>query len=93
MGLREVQAVRLWELETDHKPLKHIYDTSSKPSARLERWVLRLQGYNFNVIYRPGKTNIADALSRLNSMVQKDPSGEAKLILVEVLHKKVRHWL
>ena len=67
---------REFELETDHKPLKHIYGTSSKPSARLERWVLRLQGYNFKVIYRPGKTNIADALSRLNSMVQKDPSGE-----------------
>ena len=65
-----------FELETDHKPLKHIYDTSSKLSAQLERWVLRLQGYNFKVIYRPGKTNIADALSRLNSMVQKDPSGE-----------------
>ena len=67
---------REFELETDHKPLKHIYDASSKPSARLERWVLRLQGYNFKVIYRPGKTNIADALSRLNSMVQKDPSDE-----------------
>ena len=67
---------REFELETDHKPLKHIYDTSSKPFARLERWVLRLQGYNFKVIYRPGKTNIADALSRLNYMVQKDPSGE-----------------
>ena len=49
---------------------------SSKPSARIERWVLRLQGYNFKVIYRPGKTNIADALSKLNSMDQKDPSGE-----------------
>ena len=66
---------REFELETDHKPL-NIYDTSSKPSARLERWVPRLQGYNFKVGYRPGKTNIADALSRLNSMVQKDPSGE-----------------
>ena len=28
------------------------------------------------MIYRPGKTNIADALSKLNSMDQKDPSGE-----------------
>ena len=65
-----------FELEADHKPLKYIYDTSSKPSARLERWILRLQGYNFKVIYLPGKTNIADALSRLNCMVQKDPSGE-----------------
>ena len=53
---------REFELETDHKPLKHICNMSSKRSAWIERWVLRLQGYNFKVIYRPGKTNIADAL-------------------------------
>ena len=61
-----------FELETDHKPLQCIYNKSSKPSVRMERWVLRLQGYNFKVIYRPGKTNIANALSRLNSVNQKD---------------------
>jgi len=33
--------------------------------ARVERWVLRLQAYHLKVAYRPGKTNIADSLSRL----------------------------
>ena len=47
---------------------------TSKPSARIERWVLRLQGYK--VIYRPGKTNSADALSRLNQTTPKDMNGE-----------------
>ena len=61
-----------FELETDHKPLEHIYSRRSKPSARLERWVLRLQAYDFKVVYRPGKSNIADCLSRLNQSVQRD---------------------
>ena len=52
-------------LITDHKPLEVIYGSrKSKPSARLERWVLRLQPYSFNVVYKPGANNPADYLSR-----------------------------
>ena len=67
---------RKFELETDHKGLECIYTPQSKPSARIERWVLRRQGYDYNVVYRPGKGNIADALSRLNQKEPKDRSGE-----------------
>ena len=67
---------REFELETDHKPLEVIYGRTSKPSARIERWVLRLQGYDYKVVYRPGNTNIADCLSRLNNRSNKDESGE-----------------
>ena len=39
-------------LITDHQPLEVIYgNRHSKPSARIERWVLRLQPYSLNVIY------------------------------------------
>ncbi|XP_052758219.1 uncharacterized protein K02A2.6-like [Galleria mellonella] len=58
-GLKE------FELVTDHKPLEIIFGPRSKPCARIERWVLRLQAYNFKVVYRSGKNNIADSLSRL----------------------------
>ncbi|XP_047991724.1 uncharacterized protein K02A2.6-like isoform X2 [Leguminivora glycinivorella] len=55
-----------FDLITDHKPLEVIFGPKSKPCARIERWILRLQSYKFKVIYRPGKNNIADPLSRLN---------------------------
>ena len=54
-----------FKLITDHKPLEVIYgNRHSKPSARIERWVLRLQPFAFKVIYKPGKENPADYLSR-----------------------------
>ena len=50
---------------TDHKPLVSIFrNPLAKPSARIERWCLRLQQYSFNVIYRPGANNPADFISR-----------------------------
>ena len=54
-----------FELVTDHKPLEVIYSPRSKPCARIERWVLRLQQYKYKVIHIAGKANIADPLSRL----------------------------
>lgn len=56
-----------FELETDHKPLEAIFSANSTPCLRIERWVLRLQSFTYDVIYRKGKSNIADPLSRLPS--------------------------
>ena len=39
-----------FELETDHKLLECINSRTSKPSARIERWVLRFQRYLYKVI-------------------------------------------
>ena len=50
---------------TDHKPLEIIYgNRNSKPSARIERWVLHLQPYSFSVEYKQGKDNPADYMPR-----------------------------
>ncbi|XP_065067526.1 uncharacterized protein K02A2.6-like [Rhopilema esculentum] len=60
-------------LITDHKPLEIIYGRkNSRPSARIERWVLRLQSYSFKVIYKSGADNPADFLSRHPSHVAID---------------------
>ena len=42
-----------------------IYGSKSKPCARIERWVLRMQPYKFKVKYAPGSQNIADSRLRL----------------------------
>ena len=45
----------------------HIYSNArSKPTPRLERWSLRLQPYDFQIVYEPGASNIADPMSRLS---------------------------
>lgn len=55
---------RKFTLYTDHNPLQHI--SSLKDSyGRIGRWTMYLQDYQFDVVYRPGRSNgNADALSR-----------------------------
>lgn len=68
-----------FDLLTDHRPLLGIYSRRSKPSARIERWVLRLQPFDFNVVYIRGKYNIADPLSRLLRDVVQAPVTKTQL--------------
>ena len=52
-------------LYTDHKPFELIHaNPCSKPPARIQRWMLRLQQYDFEVVYKKGSDNPADFLSR-----------------------------
>lgn len=54
-------------LLTDCKALKFLFNPKSKPCARIERWVLQLQSYKYEVEHIPGTANIADAISRLST--------------------------
>ncbi|XP_037028486.1 uncharacterized protein K02A2.6-like [Bradysia coprophila] len=56
---------REFELVSDHKSLEALFSPKSKPCARIERWVLRLQSNKYKAVFKPGKSNIADPLSRL----------------------------
>ncbi|XP_044574131.1 uncharacterized protein K02A2.6-like [Drosophila ananassae] len=74
-----------FELVTDHKPLEAIFKPTSKPPARIERWFLRLQAYHFKIIYKTGKENIADCLSRLcerGPSISYDIKGEHSILRV-----------
>lgn len=75
---------RKFQLVTDHKPL--VWLTSVKdPTSRLVRWRLKLDEYEYQVIYKAGKTNVnADALSR-NPVHKTHAANEQKTNDVQML--------
>ena len=48
---------------TDHKPLTTIW-SKKQPPLRIERWGLRLQPFAMKIVYKPGKGNPSDYMSR-----------------------------
>ena len=77
---------RKFELETDHKSLEYIFQPkASKPSpARIGRWQLYLQEYDFNLVYRPGSQNLENSLSRLTPR-QQPPTVSATTVPIDML--------
>lgn len=54
-------------IRTDHQALKWLMNLSDA-SGRLQRWRLRLQPFEYDIVHRPGvKHQAADAMSRLNT--------------------------
>ena len=67
---------RKFTIETNHKPLTWLYSLKT-PNARLIRWRLRLEEYDYIIKYKKGCENdVADALSRIkinaNKTVEED---------------------
>lgn len=56
---------RQFNIITDHKPLQWLFSLKD-PSSKLLRWRIKLEEYNYKIIYKKGKYNTnADALSRI----------------------------
>ena len=55
-----------FDVNVDHKDLQYIKPTS-KLSAKIFRWQLNLQRYDFTVHYTRGKEHIADFISRIRN--------------------------
>lgn len=52
-------------LVTDHKALETLFKPRAQTPPRLERWILQIQEFDFEVKYVKGDNMIADPLSRL----------------------------
>ena len=61
-------------IESDHKPLDMISKKNlTAAPVRLQRMLLRLQKYDYNIQYKPGSEMVlADGLSRLTERNKKD---------------------
>ena len=56
---------RPFTIVTEHNPLVSILgNPNSKSPLRVERWALKLQQYEYNIVYQTGETNLADYMSR-----------------------------
>ena len=78
----------VYAVHTDHKPLETIFKKPlNKAPARLQRMMMCLQRYQFNVSYRKGTSlYIADTLSRaaLPSLSTNESATQFKVFRVEV---------
>ncbi|GBO99745.1 Retrovirus-related Pol polyprotein from transposon opus [Eumeta japonica] len=59
----------------DHQPLTYALGNQNH-NAKLKRWKARIEEYNYELVYKPGKSNVvADALSRLETTVTASEGG------------------
>ena len=58
---------RHFTLISDHSPLSSLFNENKAiptlVSARIQRWALILSAYEYDIHYKPGKDNLADALT------------------------------
>lgn len=69
---------RKFVVVTVHKPLTWIMSVKD-PGSRLLRWRIKLEEYDYDIVYKKGGQNTnADALSRVNSLVKEQGEMEEK---------------
>jgi hypothetical protein len=64
-----------FKIVTDHKPLQWLFNLK-EPNSRLVRWRLKLEEYDYEILYKKGKHNTnADALSRIEINAVEDDNS------------------
>ena len=80
-----------FDVYTDNNPLTYVL-TTAKLDAYGQRWVSAIAPMNFNLHYKPGRTNIdADALSRLPCS-EEIPNEEVQAMLKGCLEQPQFLW-
>jgi hypothetical protein len=80
---------RKFQIVSDHNPLSWIMNIKD-PSSRLLRWRIKLEEYDYEIIYKKGILNTnADALSRINGVVLDDDKQSPPLELTHELKKQI----
>lgn len=97
---------RRFKIVTDHKPLKWLMSVKD-PGSRLMRWRLKLEEFDYEIVYKAGKYNVnADALSRVEIKQVQESSGEMekkqprpaegtplRMKLYKDKYDNYRHWI
>jgi len=85
---------RKFTIVTDHRPLTWIFSVKD-PSSRLLRWRLKLEEYQYEVVYKKGSNNTnPDALSRIHmtenctdkQATESGPTKEERLAIFRKMH-------
>jgi len=68
---------RKCKVYTDHHGLQYLF-TSRHSNVRIQRWALKLQDYDLEIIYRPGrKSSNVDLLSRMGASADCQAVGDS----------------
>ena len=81
-----------FDLVTDHQTLKTIYGPRSKPSARIERWVLRLQPYNYRGCFVSARNKRKHVVWRDSVGVESSRPG-LKSVCADIFHQSFLWFL
>jgi hypothetical protein len=79
---------RKFTIVTDHKPLTWVFIIKDL-STRLLRWRLKLEEYDYHIVYKPGIRNTnTDALSTINT-AEVNPVAETGSVLTEEEKRRI----